>query len=419
MSDAELTSPLTVDLPVVHAGDQYDGLADLLPQVWQDVVVSTVEGVHMAVAARAFAKVPGSAPVRAVHDGIASAVYRTMERAGAGAQQALRAVAKATAGGRNPEALETNRAWRATTAVLNGVIGDVLEDEGNPLAIRTAVRVDGADVALSRDGLARAFPAATGRVAVFLHGLVESDESWNAGAERLGTTYPELLEGRGVTPVRVRYNSGRHVSDNAVDVADLLDRLVARWPVPVEQLLLVGHSMGGLVLIGAGDVAVGSGLAWPDLVSDTVLLGTPHAGAPLEKVANAGAWLLTNLPELAPFADILRRRSAGIKDLRHGYVSPGDWAGQDPDGLRSRRANPTRPLAGTRTHHVGATITEDRDHPFGAMLGDLLVTWGSAVADGNPWTRSATVTHLAGANHFDLLNHPDVHILLTNLTPRP
>ncbi len=42
-------------------------------------------------------------------------------------------------------------------------------------------------------------------------------------------------------------NTGLHISDNGRRLAELLDRLDGCWPVPVEEILLVGHSMGGLI----------------------------------------------------------------------------------------------------------------------------------------------------------------------------
>ena len=62
----------------------------------------------------------------------------------------------------------------------------------------------------------------------------------------------------GYTPVFVRFNTGRHISENGASLAALLDELVADWPVEVERIAIVGHSMGGLVARSAchrgGDV---------------------------------------------------------------------------------------------------------------------------------------------------------------------
>lgn len=400
---------------VTAVADHVDGLGDLAPQLWEEVVLSTVRDTHEAVAGRVFGLVPAAEPVKAVHDGVAALVYGLLVGATRATRRVAVAVARATGGVRDPELLERSAAWRLAVAILNGVIGDLLEEQDNPLAIPMAVRVEARDVPRTREGLAAAFPHARDRIAVLLHGLVEHDESWWFKADERPVTYPDVLAAHGVSPVLVRYNTGRHISDNAADLSDLLEDLVQAWPVPVREVLLVGHSMGGLVIRGAGEHARIHGAAWPRSVRHVVMLGSPHLGAPLEKVANAGAWLLSAVPEARPFGTVLRRRSAGIKDLRHGYLSAADWQDRDPDAWRSEVAGQVGPL-GTAVHHpVAATLGPDPHHPLSRLLGDLLVLWGSAGAEGHEWAREARVTHVGAADHFALLNHPIVAELLSDL----
>ena len=86
-------------------------------------------------------------------------------------------------------------------------------------------------------------------------------------------------------------------------VADPQD-LMAQWPVPVTELVLLGHSMGGLVGRSAVHVAQAAHLHWPSVLKHMVFLGTPHHGAPLER---AGHWLdliLGATPWTAPLGNI-------------------------------------------------------------------------------------------------------------------
>jgi hypothetical protein len=395
--------------------DHVHGIGDLAPQMWEEVVLATVRDTHTAVADRVFGLLPGTAPIRAVHDGIAGLVYGLLTGATRGTRRVAVAAARATGEVRDPELLARSAAWRMAVAILNGVIGDLLDEQDNPLAIPMAVRIDARDVPLAPQALAAAFPQAKDRIAVLLHGLVEHDESWRFKADERLITYPDVVAAHGVTPVLVRYNTGRHISDNAADLSGLLDVLVRAWPVPVREVLLVGHSMGGLVIRGAGAHAGVHGAAWPQLVRHVVMLGSPHLGAPLEQVANAGAWLLSAVPEARAFGTVLRRRSAGIKDLRRGYLSATDWQDRDPDAWSCPPAGPVGPL-GTAVHHsVGATLGPDHRHPLSRVLGDLLVLWGSASAAGHEWAREARVTHVGSADHFALLNHPVVADLLADL----
>ena len=73
--------------------------------------------------------------------------------------------------------------------MLNATLGDELADQGSPLAIPMAVRRDRADVAPRREALEGSFPEATSKVAVFVHGLGETEESWRLHADRHGVSH--------------------------------------------------------------------------------------------------------------------------------------------------------------------------------------------------------------------------------------
>ena len=150
-------------------------------------------------------------------------------------------------------------------------------------------------------------------------------------------------------PVYLHYNSGRHVSENGREFAALLEQLVAGWPVPVDELVIVGHSMGGLVARSACHHAEAQGQAWLASLTKLVCLGTPHHGAPLER---GGRWvdvLLGLSPYVAPFARLGKARSAGITDLRFGNLQRRRLAGPRPPRAESRRP-PARAVARRRAH---------------------------------------------------------------------
>jgi triacylglycerol lipase len=396
--------------------DHVTGLADLLPQVVEDIVLGTVREVHSAVADRVFGLVPGTALPQAVHDRIAGAVYGVLTAGVRGTGRIAGTAARVTSRSRDPEVMSDAAAWRTTQAIVNGLIGDELSDADSPLAIPMAIRRGRHDIATTRESLAAHFPQAGGRVAVLLHGLMESDDAWRAGLAQHGTTYVDVLQRAGVTPVVLRYNTGKHISANGDELSVLLEHLLDAWPVEVEELLLIGHSMGGLVIRSAGESAVEAGHRWPRRATHVVTLGSPHLGAPLAKLVHSGSWILDQFPESAPFATILRRRSVGVRDLFHGYLRRADWEGHDPDDWSCPAPSEVGPLGDAVHHVVGATLTARRGHPVGFALGDVMVRWGSAIADGRTWAREAVVTHVGGADHFDLLNHPEVTDLLRQIT---
>lgn len=305
---------------------------------------------------------------------------------------------------------------RAVISALNGIWGDTIDRRYPELSPGMAVRVGHRDVDIVPGALAAAFPDATPRICVFVHGLCETDESWLRQPK--GTTVPlaaygpRLHDDLGYTPVYLRYNSGLRVSDNGTAFADLLEELVAGWPVAVEEVVLVGHSMGGLVARSACRAGELAGRHWVGHVHHVFCLGTPHLGAPLEKGVNVASSVLGLLPETRPLATQLNHRSAGVKDLRYGAIVEEDWRDIDPDEFLRDRCTEVPFLPDAAYYFVGATLTVDARHPVAALVGDLLVRLPSAAGVGRrrrvPFELDRGV-HLGGLSHFDLLNHPAVY----------
>ena len=207
-------------------------------------------------------------------------------------------------------------------AVLNGVVGDHLAETDNPLAITMGFRLDGRPLKMNRAALSAAFVPAGRRLVVLMHGLCRSDLCWL----REGHDHGALL-GRdlGYTPVYLHYNTGRHVSTNGRECSRLMERLIQEWPEPVEELVLIGHSMGGLVARSACHYGKLAGHAWLRRLKKMIFLGTPHHGSPFERAGHWTEILLGVSPYSAPLASLGAVRSAGITDLRFGSVLDEDW----------------------------------------------------------------------------------------------
>jgi pimeloyl-ACP methyl ester carboxylesterase len=366
-----------------------------------------IGSINQAVAGRVFRAVgPGAALVRPVHEAVTRGVFTGL---GAGTR-AIGMAAGAVLGRREAASLSTTPHGSALIAAITGLRGDVLEAEGSPLCQPMAVRVAGEPVGLGPDSLGEAFPEATPRIVVFVHGLMTTEFSWGLGGrEPYGARLAREL---GCTPVYVRYNSGRHISENGRSLSDLIEELVAAWPVNAQQVALVGHSMGGLVARSACCHAAEGGADWAGLVTHSVSLGTPHMGAPLEQAVHVLSAGLAKLPETRPFANFLRRRSGGIRDLRRGSLVDEDWRDCDPDALRGAACAEIPLLEGATHCFVSAAVTRSEGHPLGRLIGDTLVLVPSASGRGR--TRRIPFEdeygmHLGGANHFVLLNHPAVY----------
>lgn len=379
------------------------------------LVLGTARDVHQAVARRAFTpwRRTSAAPIEVAHDLVAGGVYAAVGGALRVARHVMRSLGEAGIGG----PVERGAVGRQVVSAVNGLIGDRLADAGDPNAIRMSVRHAAADVPARPAELQSAFPGATGRIAVLLHGLGENDDSWSRYRQRHGTTYAQVLTELGLTPVPLRANTGLHVSDNATRVCSLMESVVEHWPVPVTEVVLVGHSMGGLVLRAALAEAVATEAPWAAMVRDLVCLGAPHGGAALEKGVHLAARALALAPESRPFATILSLRSGGITDLRHGYLTREEWDGQDLHVTWGLDRMPLEATDGVRHHFVTALLGSTARHVFSRAVGDLLVREHSAAAAAG--VADAYVHSLVSTNHFMLLNHPAVHAVLREWLTRP
>ena len=370
----------------------------LLSEVADDLVVRTARDTHLAILDRVHTllRTPtaGTAALpEVVHRGIAGAVYGGI---GLGLRGASAGLDRWAATGAGPR-LEDDPRGRFLSSAVNGLIGDRLLRERPQMAIPLALRHACRDLEPDPAPLARAFRDASGDLVVFLHGLCESEEVWDAHRDRTGTTYGETLAGEGWSPLYLRLNTGLPLRENGAALAGLMQRIVDAWPVPVRRVALVGHSMGGLVVRAAGAVVAETptaGRPWAELVTDVVTLGTPHLGAPVARGVGHGSRGLGLLPETAAFGRILDWRSQGVHDLVAGLTED------------------VPPWAHARYHLVAATVTGARRHPVGDLVGDGLVRPRSAYGSDRTGRRlfpDADVLHVGRTDHFGLLNHPDVH----------
>lgn len=342
-----------------------------------------------------------------LHDGISGGVYAGL---GIGLRGSATALRKADQFGLGPK-IEDSPRGRFVVSAVNGLIGDKLVAEGSPLAIEIGVRRDGRDVPVTPEGLAAAYPEASGSLVVFLHGLCETENYWDRRSRPRPadggstTSYGARLESdEGWSPVFVRANTGLTLAETGVALSSLLTRLVDAWPTDVDRIALVGHSMGGLIARAACAVSLEVEEPWTEKVTNIVTLGAPHTGSPVERSIARGIRFAAHAPELMPLARVFEQRSVGVLDLHDGM--PEDTAA----------------VPNARYHLVAATLSKSPNHLLAGTVGDLLVQYRSAVGllPGDvEMFPGADVLHVPGADHFDLLNHDDVYAALRGWLANP
>ncbi|TXG78273.1 MAG: alpha/beta hydrolase [Rhodocyclaceae bacterium] len=328
-------------------------------------ITDVVEAMHVSIA-----HLPGTrrpAPPEPAR-GITGLVYRSVRTVTSGVGHVL----DKALGSLVPPADNVRSSFgrEAVLAAVNGVLGDYLAETGNALAIAMRLRRDGQPLELTRQALAASIPQPEPKLMVMVHGLCMNDLQWGE-RDRLESFAREL----GYTALFLHYNSGRHVSINGRELAALLEQLVSQWPVAVESLAIVAHSMGGLVTRSACHYAAAAAMQWPNALRHMVFIATPHHGAPLERGGNWIDLILGANPYTAPLARLGKIRSAGITDLRYGNLVDEDWMGRDRFARGDRR-KPVPLPPGVPCHAIAGTSGEAPDGLSGNLRGHL---WGDGL----------------------------------------
>lgn len=346
---------------------------------------------HRAISHRWFSQIgPIAKPAQLAHDATASLVYGSIRFAATSVGAVLDATVTL-----EQRTTETIQAW------ATGLWGDQLGHHEGRLGLTMGLRDrDGAPVTPGSD-----LPSATSHLVVLVHGLMATERCWSGDGSNPGILHA-LADHDALTPVTVRYNSGLRIPDNGAQLSVLIEQLVASWPVKVESIALVGHSMGGLVIRSACESAPESGHSWIGNLKQVVTLSSPHRGAPLEKIVNATSWALSLTSETRPLADLLNRRSSGIKDLRFGAIGEDDWGEIGSDALLHDAISEHPLPAGISHHFVAGVVTSNPRHPIGILMGDLMVRTGSSTGRGR--LDPTTVVVLGGMRHVDMLHQPSV-----------
>ena len=247
-------------------------------------------------------------------------------------------------------------------SIINGVYGDRLLLTENELALGMQFfhQNQAIDSQLSSN-----LKSPSTKIMLFIHGLCMSHHCWESGGENLSSKMAETL---GYTPVYLDYNTGRCIADNGLELAIQLEKLVDIWPVNVSNITIVGHSMGGLVARSASYYGEKNNCRWLHINKTLVSIGTPHAGAPLEKVASALENLMQLSPYAIPFVRLTKIRSQGIENLRYGEITISDIFVPLPIDVEY--------------FALAATLNKQQKFTTEKFIGDGLVTPDSAFGQG-------------------------------------
>ena len=399
-----------------------------------DETTGLVERTHMSVIDRSVGHVPPVEPVESVANEIgeaqkviAQSVYQAVRGVNEGVRMLVNGVTAPledlTEMFADAPEFEHDTMKKVTWGVdqlqafANGYGGHYFRSRNNPLEIQMHLRVDGQEVPLTKEALQRARPNASPKVAVLVHGLACTEWVWGMKSDEFygdaKLDFAQRLENDcGYTSLYVRYNSGRPIAESAQDLNELLQALTAVYPVEISEIVLLGHSMGGLVIRGAAHRANIEGNAWVNSLKKVFCIGSPHLGLPVEQSANALGELFSRIPTAATevIGEIFQTRSDGIKDLRYGYTVEEGKAELNTTELSEGGILALPCVDGVAYYSLAATLMEDPEHPVSRFLGDWLVRLPSAKGEAS--TESLAFDDhkfFGGMNHIALANHPSVY----------
>ncbi|MGF1761047.1 alpha/beta hydrolase [Photobacterium sagamiensis] len=315
---------------------------------------------------------------------------------------------RVTAKGKVSEFIENSLPYNhsdAMLSILNGMVGDYLVQRNSRLMQEMIFRDQQQTLSLEPELLSQQLPEASDRIVLCVHGWCMNDVQW----QRKDHDHGRFLAKFGYTPVYLRYNTGQHISFNGEEFAFKLEKLIAAWPREVKEVVIVGHSMGGLVTRSACYYAEHHQLNWLAMLRTFISLGTPHNGAPLAQLA---CWVderVAEAPYLSALSKISDVRSNGSRDLSQGYICHADWQEEDNE-KRLNRVRPALPEE-VACYAIATCLGRNLNDESNRALGDGLVPVSSALGESE-----AGYTNLlysaehqwigCGINHLDLLNHP-------------
>jgi pimeloyl-ACP methyl ester carboxylesterase len=369
-------------------------------------ITDLVEAMHRRIVHPPFLP---STPIQHFITAISGVVYNSVRKStkylGTGSEKALGRIASLIGDIKETDKRET------LNAVLNGVIGDHLEKSDNPLKIDMQFRHNGHSFKVDTKGIKKTYPVITSNILLMLHGSCMNDLQWTKNEHNHGIALAKEL---GKTPVFLHYNSGRHVSTNGKELQVLLANLIAEWPVPVEEITILAHSLGGLVTRSALHYGQEQKSTWTKLLKKIIFLGTPHHGAPLEKAGNYFEVVLKSIPYSKPFARLAKVRSAGVTDLRYGNLLDEDWQDIDQFKLGSDHRQHIPLPNNIACYSVAGVKGKPKKSGSTKLQGDSMVLVKSALGQHKKASKSLNFkedhTFIAyGTNHTGLLSNQKVY----------
>ncbi len=301
-------------------------------------------------------------------------------------------------------------------SALNGVMGDKLEDRKSKRAIQPNFRVKNKDVSAEDLKIEESLQKSDGKVILFIHGLMADEVLWEEPTRGKKGYGPRLAEEKNYCVLYVRYNTGRHISENGRSISRLINTLASTYPNVIKSITIIAHSMGGLVIRSSCHYAGIEGHTWTKKIDRIFLIGVPNDGAFLEKLGHLTTSILRNIWNFQTklIAKIADERSNGIKDLRWGFLVDEDWQNPNANDLVGVKRTEIPPLEGVKYFIIVGTLMENENNVISQYFGDGLVGKKSATGESSSILNSQEEAFLEyrvfpKINHISILTDDTIY----------
>ncbi|MDX1902842.1 MAG: hypothetical protein SFU27_01690 [Thermonemataceae bacterium] len=260
-------------------------------------------------------------------------------------------------------------------SILNGLFGDNLANSF--LEVKMGFYHQGEEIHIDASSIKTYFSGkesqASPKVCLLIHGLTHNETAWDFPDK---TNYGTFFERDfNFSSFSLRYNTGLHISENGKKLASLLEEFYKNYPIPIEEISIIAHSMGGLITHSACHYANQWQYHWQRKLQTVFLIATPHKGSFLEQFANLTTNVLSRVPNWHTrlVGRIINLRSAGIKDLRFAYLKDEDWHNKETDTLLENGQTQIEKLTEVDYYIISGRLSKKEAHWLTQLFGDILV----------------------------------------------
>ena len=290
--------------------------------------------------------------------------------------------------------------------ILNGLHGHTMSEKGHKALINMSFRYQSRDISIEKLKEFYDFSKYNGTVIIFIHGLMNDESIWKSkpGNRKkwLGSAIEDEMK---ANALYVRYNTGRHISENGRQLSSLLQHFIEVHQ-SINQLNIVCHSMGGLVSRSACYYSGIHNQSWTGILKKVFLIGVPNEGSYLARVAYMTQYFFRKIDpsendSVAKFFDV---RSNGIKDLSFGYLVDEDWQNSKDGNVKNIQQTKVYPLPHVYYYLIAASVTEENEkNRIFTFFGDGLVEKKSALSD--LFITNSMISGKVNMKLFPRLNH--------------